>query len=330
MINEFAYLGVLLLLTTVMVIMMGLAFTVYMRPRMKLKKRLKMIGTLSKGNNGVSAKAETRRQKRIQDKVKNIESENEEKPFTQQTQTLIQQAGLQIEVSGYITMSVIVGILAAGLYFAIGLPFPIAGAPAAGVIGAMGLPKLFLSVLAGRRQKAFTSHFAEAIDVIVRGVRSGLPVGETLNICSREFPGPVGEEFTMIVEGQRLGMTLDEIMARGLERMPTAEFKFFAIVLQIQKQTGGNLADTLENLSTVLRGRKQMKDKVKALSSEAKSSAAIIACLPFLVMGMLSVINPEYLMLLFTTKTGNYMVGAGAFWMMCGIALMAQMINFDI
>ena len=330
MINEFAYLGVLLVLTAVMVIMMGLALTVYMRPRLKLKKRLKMIGTLSGNAGGASTKAESRRQKRIQDKVKNIESENQGKSFTQQTQALLQQAGMQMEMSGFITMSVIVGCFAAALYFAIGLPFAIAGVPAAGVIGAIGLPKLFLGVLAGRRQKAFTAHFAEAIDVIVRGVRSGLPVGETLNICSREFPGPVGEEFTKIVEGQRLGMTLDEIMTRGLEGMPTPEFKFFAIVLQIQKQTGGNLADTLENLSTVLRGRKQMKDKVKALSSEAKSSAAIIACLPFLVMGMLSIINPEYLMLLFTTKTGNYMVGGGAFWMLCGIAMMAQMINFDI
>ena len=137
----------------------------------------------------------------------------------------------------------------------------------------------------------------------------------------------MGEEFRLIVEGR---LTLEDLMDRGLKRVPTSEYKFFAIVTQIQKQTGGNLGDTLSNLSSVLRERKKMKAKVQSMSSEAKSSAAIIGSLPFLVAGFLSVVNPEYLMLLFTDSMGHWMLGIGAFWLACGIAVMHNMINFKI
>jgi tight adherence protein B len=200
--------------------------------------------------------------------------------------------------------------------------------PIGAVLLGAGIPKFILGTIAKRRQAAFTHHFAEAIDVITRGIRSGLPVGECLNVISREFEGPVGEEFTMIVEGQRLGMTLEDIMSRALKRIPTAEFKFFAIVLQIQKKTGGNLADTLENLTEVLRDRKRMKDKIQALSSEAKSSAAIIASLPFAVLGLLSVVNPDYVAVLF--GDGIHLVYIGLGTMATGVMVMRQMINFDI
>ena len=184
--------------------------------------------------------------------------------------------------------------------------------------------------MARSRQKTFTSHFANAVDVVVRGIKSGLPVGECLNIIGREAPEPVGEEFRNLVEGQKIGLSLEELLNRGLERIPTTEYKFFAIVLQIQQKTGGNLARTLENLSNVLRERKKMRDKIKSLSSEAKSSAMIIGSLPFFVCGMISLLNPDYMKLLFTTTVGNVLLGIGLGWMGLGVLVMSKMINFKI
>ena len=162
----------------------------------------------------------------------------------------------------------------------------------------------------------------------MRGVRSGLPVAECLNIVSREIPDPVGDEFSRMVEGQKIGLTVPELLLRGLERMPTKEYKFFAVVIQIQQETGGNLADTLENLSTVLRERKQMRDKAVALASEATASASIIGALPILVGGALALLSWEYMEVLFTTDTGQLLIGGGLAWMALGILVMRNMINF--
>ncbi len=306
--------------------LIGIIAAVLLRPRMRLQKRMAMIGALDM--KGSSGKAEGRRQKRIQEKVQQLKDAKKNQGGLDKIRIDLLRAGLNTDVRTYIIACVVVGIVAALAYLL--TPFHPLGAIGVGPAVGFGLPKLVLNFLAGGRQKQFTQHFAEATDVIVRGIRSGLPVSECMNIIGREFPGPVGEEFRMIVEGQNLGFSLDEIMRRGLERMPTSEFKFFAIVLQIQKQTGGNLADTLENLSNVLRDRKKMKDKVRALSSEAKSSAGIIAALPFFVMGMLSLVNPDYLMLLFTEDVGHYLLGGGLTWGMIGIAVMYKMINFKI
>jgi tight adherence protein B len=157
-----------------------------------------------------------------------------------------------------------------------------------------------------------------------------LPVSECVSIVGREVPDPVGAEFRMMVEGQRVGMTLNEIMSRGLERMPTPEYKFFAIVLQIQQQTGGNLAETLSGLSNVIRERKQLRMKIKAMSSEAKASASIIGSLPIIVAVLVSIISPDYLVPLFQTRTGNYMLLGCFLYMGIGVAVMAKMINFKI
>jgi len=200
----------------------------------------------------------------------------------------------------------------------------------AGLVAGYFLPLWYLSQLYKSRQKKFTTEFANALDVIIRGVRSGLPVGECLRIIGREIPDPVGEEFRLLVEGQKIGLTLQELLQRGLQRMPTKEYKFFAIVLQIQQETGGNLADTLENLSGVLRERKRMRDKANALSSEAKSSAAIIGALPFLVMGGMSATSPEYVAPLFNTTAGTFTIVGGLLWMGAGILVMRHMINFKM
>lgn len=225
-------------------------------------------------------------------------------------------------------LTAIAGLVAASVAMLFGMH--IAAAAAIGLVGTFGFPKLVLMLLGRSRKKKFTAHFATAVDVIVRGIKSGLPVGECLSIIGRESPEPVGEEFRLLIEGQKIGISLDELLNRGLERMPTPEFKFFAIVLLIQKQTGGNLATTLAGLSEVLRERKKMKDKVQALSSEAKSSAMIIGSLPFLVSGGMYGMNPEYMSLLFTTTVGNVLLGAGLTWMAIGVSVMTKMINFDI
>jgi len=308
-----------------LMLLVGAMVSSAMKPKMRLKKRMEAIGSIA-NTGSVSAKAESRRQKRIQDKLKGVGEEKKTEGIGDKLAAMLLQAGLQIEVK--VLILVCIGLAIAGVLIAIATGAPPLAIPVSGIIVGAGLPKFILGRMAGRRQNEFTKHFAEAIDVITRGIRSGLPVGECLNVIAREFEGPVGEEFTMVVEGQRLGMTLEDILARALKRIPTAEFKFFAIVLQIQKQTGGNLADTLENLSEVLRSRKRIKDKIKALSSEAKASASIIASLPFFVLGMLSLVNPAYVMTLFTD--GIHLVFIGLGMMGVGVFVMAQMINFEV
>ena len=311
----------------IVVIMLGVSAVVSytMRPKVRLQQRIESFGTLA-SSGSISAKAEGRRQKRIQDKLKVLGEEKKNAGMGEKISITLLQAGLQVEVPAFIMVCIGLGVAGALIGFVIGAP-PIA-IPALGVVMGIGLPKLVLGRMASSRQNDFTKHFAEAIDVITRGIRSGLPVGECLTVIAREFEGPVGEEFTMIVEGQKLGMTLEDIMERALRRIPTAEFKFFAIVLQIQRQTGGNLADTLENLSEVLRDRKRIKDKISALSSEAKSSAAIIASLPFVVLGLLSLVNPAYVATLF--NEGIHLVFIGLGMMVVGVFVMAQMINFEV
>ncbi|MCW8915946.1 MAG: type II secretion system F family protein [Magnetovibrio sp.] len=309
----------------IIILVGGIVMSVVIKPKVRLKHRMEAIGTIA-NSGSVSAKAESRRQKRIQDKLKNIGEEEAKESIGDKIKGAMLRAGVQIEIPIFIIGCIILGIV--GVVGAILANAPPLAIPAAGIVAGAGLPKLILGRMASKRQQAFTSNFAEAIDVITRGIRSGLPVGECLNVIGREFEGPVGEEFSMIVEGQRLGMTLDEILARALKRIPTPEFKFFAIVLQIQRQTGGNLADTLDNLSEVLRDRKRIKDKVKALSSEAKSSAGIIASLPFLVLAMLSVVNPAYVATLF--NDGIHLVFIGLGMMGVGVFVMAQMIDFEV
>jgi tight adherence protein B len=151
-----------------------------------------------------------------------------------------------------------------------------------------------------------------------------------MKVISQETGPPVGPEFTEVVEGQRVGIPIDQGFERMYERMPLAEVNFLAIVMAIQTKTGGNLSEALGNLSKVLRERKKMKNKIRAVSQEAKSSAAIIGSLPFFIMGILSLLNPDYLTPLFTTKMGNIMLFGCALWMSIGVLVMRKMINFKI
>jgi len=195
------------------------------------------------------------------------------------------------------------------------------------VVG-LGLPRWVLSFLTNRRKKKFTENFATAIDVIVRSVRSGLPTSEALRIVAREVPNPVGSEFHNLVESLKVGVTLDQAMKRMMESMPTAEVGFFAIVMTIQSKSGGNLSEALGNLAAVLRDRKRLQGKIKAMSSEAKASAAIIGSLPPGVMGIVYLTTPAYIAKLFTERAGNLMLAGCVIWMSMGILVMRKMINF--
>ncbi|MDP7604471.1 MAG: type II secretion system F family protein [Alphaproteobacteria bacterium] len=194
----------------------------------------------------------------------------------------------------------------------------------------LGLPRLVLSYQAARRRGKFIQNFADAVDVIVRGLQSGLPLGECMNVIASEAEEPVCTEFRMVMESTRLGLPLTEALQRGVGRIDVAEFNFFSIVLSIQAETGGNLAETLSNLSGILRQRKQMKDKVKAMSSEARTTAGIIGSLPFIMAGILWLTSPDYLSRLFTESAGNIMIVGGLVSMSIGIAVMSKMISFKI
>jgi len=197
------------------------------------------------------------------------------------------------------------------------------------VIG-LGLPRFILSYLIKKREKAFLEQFPSAIDVLVRGVRTGLPINECLNVIAKEIPEPVAGEFKRLTESLSLGVSMDDALMRMFDRLPLPEINFFAVVLIIQKQTGGNLAEALGNLSNVLRERKKLGQKIKALSAEAKASASVIGSLPFIVAAMVHVVTPGYLDPLFFEPMGNFILAGAAIWMSCGILVMRGMMNFRV
>lgn len=197
------------------------------------------------------------------------------------------------------------------------------------VVGA-GLPHMVISFFISRRTNAFTAKFPDAIELLVRGLRSGLPVTETLGVVSTEVPGPVGEEFKLVTERIKIGKTMEDSLQETADRLNTPEFSFFCITLAIQRETGGNLAETLSNLADVLRKRAQMKLKIKAMSSESKASAYIVGALPFIVFIMIYMINPKYLAG-FWTDDRLIVTGLGGLtWMSIGAFIMAKMVSFEI
>ena len=237
------------------------------------------------------------------------------------------QAGLDWSTQKFMIVS---GILAAmcfamamllggGLIGAVGLAF------AAG----FGLPRWVLSFLKKRREKAFLRALPDAVDVIVRGIKAGLPLFESIKVVASDAPEPLKSEFLAIIETQAIGMPLGDACARLFERMPVPEANFFGIVISIQQKSGGNLSEALGNLSKVLRDRKKMAEKIQAMSMEAKASAGIIGALPPIVMLLVYLSSPDYISLLWTHPLGQLMLVGSAIWMSMGIFVMKKMINFD-
>lgn len=225
-------------------------------------------------------------------------------------------------VCGGIFATVAVGILSQG--------GPVLLALFAGAALGMFLPHFYVGKLIKKRVKQFTATFPDAIDLMVRGLRSGLPISETLGVVASEMDGPVGAEFREVVDKSRIGKTMDDALQEAADRLATPEFQFFCITLTIQRETGGNLAETLSNLSEVLRKRAQMKLKIKAMSSEAKASAYIIGALPFIVFILVYLTNPEYVMKFFVDQRLMVAALGGLIWISIGAFIMAKMIDFEI
>lgn len=266
------------------------------------------------------------RRKHVEETLAKIEERQQAAKRKVSLNTKIERAGLAISSSTFYIISAIFGVIAAiASFFLIHNPLI---AVAIGFSATLGVPQWALSFLAKRRQAAFMNEFAGSIDVIVRGIETGLPLNDCLQIIASEASAPVGPEFERVVEAGRIGIPVGEALEMMTERIPIPELNFFAIVLAIQSKTGGNLSEALRNLSTVLRSRKLMKAKIQALSSEAKASALILGLLPPSVMGAVYATNKEYIMLLFTHPMGNMLLIAGAFWMTLGILIMRKMINF--
>ena len=200
----------------------------------------------------------------------------------------------------------------------------------AGLLLGAGLPHMVVNSFIARRIKKFTTNFPDAIELLVRGLKSGLPVGETLGVVAKEIPGPVGEEFKMVTEKIKIGKSMEESLQDTADRLGTPEFQFFVITLAIQRETGGNLAETLANLADVLRKRAQMKLKIRAMSSESKASAYIVGSLPFFVFGMVWMVNQKYLAGFFYEPRLIIAGIGGAIWMSLGVFIMAKMVNFEI
>lgn len=199
-----------------------------------------------------------------------------------------------------------------------------------GLLLGAGLPHMVVGHFIKKRTNQFTAKFPDAIELLVRGLRSGLPVSETLGIVSSEVPGPVGEEFKLVTERIKIGKTMEDALQETADRLNTPEFSFFCITLAIQRETGGNLAETLSNLSDVLRKRAQMKLKIKAMSSESKASAYIVGALPFIVFVMIFWINPAYLAGFFSDDRLIIVGLGGLTWMAIGGFIMAKMVSFEI
>ena len=231
-------------------------------------------------------------------------------------------------VERFYIYSAVCGIVLTVLAYFAGAPLLIL--PGALLAGALGLPRWFVSFLRARRVKAFLNEFPNALDVIVRAVKSGLPLNDGIRLIASEAQEPVKTEFRRIVEAQQVGISIPDAALRMQETMPCPEAGFFGIVIQIQQQAGGNLSEALGNLSRVLRDRKKMKAKVQALSMEAKASAAIIGALPFIVAFLVYMSSPNYIMPLFTTSTGHLILGVSGLWMSMGIFVMRKMMNFEV
>jgi tight adherence protein B len=241
--------------------------------------------------------------------------------------TRLTQAGLNWSTQKFMIVSGVLAVIAFAVTMVLG-GGPL-GATGLAIAAGFGLPRWALSYLKKRREKKFLKALPDAVDVIVRGIKAGLPLFESIKVVAADSPEPLKGEFLAIIETQAIGMPLSDACARLFERMPLPEANFFGIVVAIQQKSGGNLSEALGNLSKVLRDRKKMAEKIQAMSMEAKASAAIIGSLPPIVMLLVYLSTPEYISLLWTHSTGQLMLLGCLIWMSIGILVMKKMINFD-
>lgn len=299
-------------------------------------KRLETIKTAETDRSVVKASRDrvaeaAKRRKSVQESLKDLEQKQKSKDLVVKKPPLkaqIRQAGMNVSLERFYIYSAVCGVALTVLAYFAGAPLLVL--PGALLAGALGLPRWFVSFCRARRVKQFLNEFPNALDIIVRAVKSGLPLNDAIRLIANESPEPVKAEFRRIVDSQQMGLSIPDAALRMAETMPCTEASFFGIVIQIQSQAGGNLSEALGNLSRVLRDRKKMKAKVAALSMEAKASAVIIGSLPFIVAFLVYLTSPNYIMPLFTTSTGNLILGCSGVWMSIGILVMRKMMNFDV
>jgi tight adherence protein B len=324
----------------------GIGFTFTSGQDDAAKKRAREIGTgrapqVSKAASKATDDTAKRRAK-TQEMLDNLRKQDKarKKSESQDIASRLTQAGLELPVPMFWIISAITGVVCAaavwmsgadGLVIS-GISFksrPVLCA-AAFFAGTFGLPNFVLNTMIKGRHKKMINQFADALDVIVRGVKTGLPLNECIRIIAKESPEPLRKEFLTFADNLAMGSGLDRALGQLYKRMPLQEVNFFAIVLTIQSKAGGNLSEALGNLSTVIRSRKMMREKVNALSSEAKASGMIIGSLPFAVGTMVFMTTPDYIMELFVTETGHVILVLAAVMMGLGITVMRNMINFDM
>ena len=314
----------------------GVAYALFFnRVRGKNSAELRMEAVAERSGSAAvvvrAADAVARRRKSVQESLKEAEIREKAKASKRTSPPLelrLQQAGLNWTKQRFFIFGMICGCG----FFAIAwyLKAPILAAAGLGVAGALGFPFWVVNFLRKRRFKSFLKEFANAVDVIVRGVKAGLPLNDCFRIIANDAAEPVKGEFKYLHERQTMGMSISEAIQSLPERIPLPEANFFAIAITIQQQAGGNLSEALGNLSRVVRERAKMRSKVKAMSMEAKASAWIIGSLPVIVCALVYLTSPDYITLLFTEQIGHVILIASAFWMACGIFVMRKMINFDI
>lgn len=292
----------------------------------KAEKRLASYARPEPTARRAAERTQRSRREQVEETLKEVEGRLKKK----QQLTLsdrISQAGLDISNQHFMIGSAALGLLCLVVPFLMGVnPLACIGF---GVAAGFGLPRWVLNFLKKRRETKFIDALPDAVDIIVRGIKAGLPLFDSLKVVVVDSPEPLRSEFRAIVDTQSIGMPLGEACQKLYERMPLPEANFFGIVIAIQTKSGGNLSEALANLSKVLRDRKKMKAKIQAMSMEAKASAAIIGALPPIVMIMVYIMSPEYISLLWTHPTGRLMLAGCVVWMATGILVMKKMINFD-
>jgi tight adherence protein B len=324
----------LVLLIATFVVLLGFAFA---GPSTNRARARRLAAVRGRHATGAENQIEARMRKAIASrKVESSQILVSLIPNPEQLAQRLAMTGRKWTLSQYMTVSAGLMILVFAVMTLRGFSF--LPALLVGTAVGFGLPHIAVGSMIKKRVAKFTTNFPDALDLLVRGLRSGLPVSETMVVVGREIPGPVGEEFRLITERIKIGKSMDQALQDTAKKLGTPEFQFFCITLAIQRETGGNLAETLANLGGVLRQRAQMKLKIRAMSSESKASAYIIGSLPFLVFGMICWINFDYMSPFFTPDPARLFglglmqqVGIGGMcWMGIGVFIMSQMINFEI
>lgn len=321
----------IILIGVIVLIAFGMAGAYLIGKESDRKKRIYSVikGSAGTGHKPSGRDVQNKRRAEIAKKLKETKEEKGNKRKKKPTmEILLEQAGLTISIKQYwiysFSLMAVLVLVAKLLGQGPVMLFLVA------VIGLFGVPRFAVRFITKRRQKKFLEEFPDALEAVIRLLKAGMPVSEAISMIAREFTGPVGEEMSRIYDKQKIGIPIHEAAQEATLRMPITEMNMFATGLAIQAQTGSSLSEVLKNLAGVIRARFKLKRKIKALSSEAIASASIIGSLPILLSLGMYFANREYIMILFESTTGNFLLAFAVFWMLCGIVVMKVMINFKI